>query len=236
VAALGLLVGRMQARPSVDSAAAAGILQRYLAVDDPTPARYRVLRHVDARNDRFDSTAWMDVWVEADGDRLRYDIAAEGGSSYIRSHVFKSTLESERKLYASGDAARSAITLANYQFEPHDPISADDGLVPLRITPRRKDVLLIDGSIFVHPENAELLRVEGRLSKSPSFWTRRVEVVQRYRRVAGFRMPVALQAEASVLFAGRSHFRVAYEYESVNNQRVGDPHPRALDGDVPSAP
>jgi hypothetical protein len=227
---------RMQAAPRVANAAGkSSILQRYLAVEDPSPTQYRVLRHVNASNERFDSAAWMDVWIEADEARgLRYTVAGEGGSDYIRSHVFRSTLENERKLYATGEATRAAIRPENYSFETRDEDS--DGLVSLAIKPRRKDVLLIDGSIFVHPADAELLRVEGRLSKSPSFWTRRVEIVQRYERIAGFRMPVALQAEATVLFAGRSKFRVNYEYESVNGQRVGHPLPRHSGAAVSFAP
>ena len=34
------------------------------------------------------------------------------------------------------------------------------------------------------------MRVEGELAKSPSFWTRRIEVVKQYARVAGLRVPV----------------------------------------------
>jgi hypothetical protein len=62
--------------------------------------------------------------------------------------------------------------------------------------------------------------------KSPSFWTRRVEIVRWFRRVAGVRLPVAVESTANVLIAGRSTFRMDYAYESVNEQHVGDPQPR----------
>jgi hypothetical protein len=89
-------------------------------------------------------------------------------------------------------------------------------------------VLLVDGSIFLNPEDGELVRMEGRLSKPPSFWTRRVEIVRWYQRILGFRMPTALESVANVLVAGVSTFRMSYEYESINGQRVGNPQPRAL--------
>jgi hypothetical protein len=41
-------------------------------------------------------------------------------------------------------------------------------------------------------------------------------------------MPVALESVANVVVAGRSTFRMSYEYETVNGQRVGSPQPRAL--------
>jgi hypothetical protein len=72
--------------------------------------------------------------------------------------------------------------------------------------------------------------MEGRLSKPPSFWTRRVEIVRWYRRIAGVRMPVALESAANVRIAGESTFRMTYEYESINGQRVGAPEARASAG------
>src|SRR5262245_1599474 len=200
------------------------ILQRFFAIDDPAPRSYRALRHLEAENGRFDSTAWMDVWTEADASGFRYHIVEEGGSDYIRTRVFRETLRSEHALWASGAPDRAGFTSQNYVFE--DRGSCPDGLAWLTVKPRRKDVLLVDGSIFLDPHDGDLVRLEGRLSKSPSFWARHVDVVRRYRRIAGVRMPVSLESVASVLVAGTSTFRMTYEYEIINGQRVGDPQPR----------
>ena len=203
------------------------ILQRFLTIDDPTPFNYRALRHLDAQNDRFDSTAWMDVWTEADQTGgFRFQIVGEGGSEYIRTRVFRATLETEKKMWASGAPDRAAVTLDNYVFE--DGGAQPDGLARLDVKPRRKDVLLVDGSIFLRPEDGDLVRMEAKLSKSPSFWTRHVQIVRWYQRFVGVRMPVALESVANVMVAGRSTFRMSYEYETVNSQRVGSPQPRAL--------
>lgn len=210
----------------------AAILQRFLAIGDPPPTDYRALRHLDAHNDRFESSAWMDVWTEADRiNGFRYRIVSEGGSEYIRFHVFVATLEMERKMVAAGEPDHAAFTQENYVFE--DRGEQRDGLVGLSVRPRRKDLLLVEGSIFLRPEDGELVRIEGRLSKPPSFWTRRVEIVRRYQRFAGVRMPVALESVATVLIAGRSTFRMSYEYETVNGQRVGIPQVRAATSPAP---
>jgi len=42
------------------------------------------------------------------------------------------------------------------------------------VKPRRKHVMLIDGALFIEEDSADLVRIEGELSKRPSFWTRRV--------------------------------------------------------------
>ena len=203
------------------------VLQRFLALDDPAPAEYRALRHLDASNDHFEKSAWMDVWTEADrSGAFRYRIVTEGGSEYIRTHVFLATLETERRMWESGAPDRAALTADNYVFE--DRGERCDGLAGLTVKPRRRDVLLFEGSIFLRPDDGELMRIEGRLTKAPSFWTRRVEIVRWYQRFAGARMPVALESVASVLIAGRSTFRMSYDYETVNGHRIGTPVARTL--------
>jgi hypothetical protein len=92
--------------------------------------------------------------------------------------------------------------------------------VRVAIHPRRKDSLLIDGSILLTNDGADLVRMEGQLVKRPSFWTRRVEIVRRYCRIAGVRVPIETGSTADVLFAGRSTFSMGYEYESINGVMV----------------
>jgi hypothetical protein len=205
---------------------ASPLLQRFLALGDPTPTQFRALRHLEARNDKFEKSAWMDVWTEADHAGFRYEVVCEDGSDYIRSKVFRASLDTERDMWAAGIPDESALTSANYVFE--DRGAQPDGLVSLAVTPRRKGVLMVDGSIHLNPDDGELVRMEGRLTKTPSFWTRRVEIVRWYQRIAGFRMPTMLESVANVRIAGESTFRMTYEYESINGQPVGHPQPRTL--------
>src|SRR5262245_38844743 len=132
-------------------------------------------------------------------------------------------------MWTDGSPARAALTLDNYEFA--DGGIATDGLASLMLKPRRKGELLVDGMIFVNPDDGDLVRLEGRLVKSPSFWTRRVEIVRWYKRFAGIRMPIALESVAHILIAGRSTFRVTYDYESVNGQKFGSPQARVLQAD-----
>jgi hypothetical protein len=208
------------ARPA-GASAASPLLERFLSIAEPPIVEYRAVRHLEAQNDRFNSSAWMDVWTETNRDgAFGYRIVDEGGSPYIRSHVFLPALERERQMCGSPDADRAALTDANYVFE--DRREEKGGLAWLMVKPRRKDVVLVEGSIFLNPGDGDLVRMEGRLSKTPSVWTRRVDIVRSYRRLAGVRMPVELESVATLLVAGRSTFRMTYDYETVNGQRVGD--------------
>ena len=150
---------------------------------------------------------WMDAWTEVDpAAGFRYEAAGEGGSAYIRRHVFRAALDAERRMWGEGDPQRAALTLDNYTIE--DRGSNAEGLSSLAVKPRRHDVLLIDGSVFVTPEDGDMVRIEGRLSKTPSFWTRRVDVVRTYDRIVGVRVPVAIESVAQVVIAGRSTFKM----------------------------
>jgi len=163
----------------------------------------------------------MDVWTEGDDNGFRYQVVAEDGSDYIRNRVFRQTLDSERAMWASGALNRASLTAANYAFE--DRGVQPDGSASVSVKARRKDLLLIDGAVFFSPEDGDLVRMEGRLSKTPSFWTRQVQVVRSFRRFNGIRMPVSVESTANVLIAGRSTFRMTYDYESVNGAHVGSP-------------
>ena len=166
----------------------------------------------------------MDVWTEIDASGFRYRIVAEEGSDYIRSRVFREALETERKIWASDAPDKASFSPANYIFEDRGEA---DGLASLLVKPRRKDVLLIDGAIFLRPDDGELLRIAGELAKPPSWWTRHVRVTREFQRFAGVRMPVSLDAVANVRLFGPSTFRAVYEYETVNAERVGTPQIRA---------
>jgi hypothetical protein len=206
------------------------VLQRFLALGDPDPNDFRSLRHLEAESDHFDSRAWMDVWTEADPNGFRYRIVGEGGSDYIRTKVFRASLETERRMWAEGGFDAAAVTSANYVFREG---SRDlDGLATVMVTPRRKDMLLVDGALFVNPDDGDLVRVEGRLAKTPSFWLRRVDVVRRFQRFGAVRMPVSFDAVATMFLFGRSTFSVSYDYERVNGQRVGSPQPRLAFNDT----
>jgi hypothetical protein len=217
------LVGIHARAGSARSSAGPHILERYLAQGDPDPNDFRALRHLEARNDHFDASAWMDVWTDADSSGFRYRVAGEGGSDYIRSKVFREWLENERKMWVENVTPRAAMTPANYMFE--DGCAQSSGLTSFVVKPRRKDTLLVDGSIYVNSDDGDLVRVEGRLTKPPSFWTRSVDIVRWYRRFGGIRLPVALESVAIIRIAGESTFRVTYDYETVNGQRFGSPQP-----------
>jgi hypothetical protein len=214
----GLAAGRETNGKAITDAGQHAVLQRFFALPQTTVHELTAIRRLEARNDHFDKDAWMDVRTQEDATGFRYEVLGEGGSPYIRSNVFRPALQTEEKMWRDGDPARATFSLDNYLFE--DRGAEESGLVWLGVTPRRKDLLLVNGSIFLRPEDGELVRMEGALAKNPSFWTKRVEVVRRYERIAGVRLPVWMQSTAAIRIAGKSTLITTYEYLSVNGQPV----------------
>ncbi len=223
-ASLAVICGVM---PAVQAHQAHGtVLQRFLARGEEPPVEYRALRRLEAQNPKFKQSAWMLVWTEYDHvNGFRYQIVDEGGSAYIRTKVLRAALEGEQKMWTAREPQKASFTHENYEFDSGTAVA--DGLASVAVKPRRKDVLLVEGAIFVQPTDGELERIEGKLSKSPSFWTRRVDVVRRYERKGGVRVPISIESVAHVLIAGRSTFKMTYEYQTINGQHVGDPQPHA---------
>jgi len=211
------------------------IVQRFLARGEEPPVEYRALRRLEAHNPKFKQSAWMIAWTEFDRvNGFRYQIVDEGGSAYIRSRVLRAALEGEQKIWANHEPQKASFTHENYLFD--DGAAAADGLAAVTLTPKRKDVLLVEGALFVQPRDAELTRIEGRLSKTPSIWTRRVDVVRTYERKAGVRVPISIESVAQVLIAGRSTFKTTYEYQTINGQTVGDPQVRSTKSEARGKP
>jgi len=194
-------------------------LVRFLTRPDEPLKTYRAVRHMEAENGRFNLQGSLDAMTTRGADgQFTYTILREEGSDYIRTKVLKSILENEEKLFATGDPSRAAVTASNYELNGAE--AAEPGVVRLIAKPRRREISLVEGSVFVTRQDADLLRVEGRLAKNPSFWTTRVDVVRRYDRIGGIRVPVRLDTTAQIRVAGASTMSMVYDYEMVNGVEI----------------
>lgn len=194
----------------------------------PEPlTRYRAIRRLEAHNERFKKHGWLVALTELSPEQgFTFRILDEGGSASVLGRVLRPVLAGEQALVARGDAARAALTRDNYDWLGAEP--AEAGLVRLLIHPKRRDVTLVDGAVSVTAADADLVAVSGRLSRTPSFWTRRVDVVRRYGRVAGVRVPLQFDSVAQVLVAGRSSMSMTYQYEMVNGVAVAGDDARGI--------
>ena len=220
------LTALVTAEPASSPATFEPVLHRFLSRADEPLVTYRGTRRLEGRNERFNVDGWMEIATELTAEGFHYRVINEGGSDLIRGRVFRGMLENEEEIFANGDMTRSSFTPINYDLTAGDAV--EPGLVRLFARPKRKDITLIDGAVYITDTDADLVRVEGRLAKSPSFWTRRVDVVKQYARVAGLRVPVRVESTAQIRFAGTSTMTMTYDYEMINGVSVAPPQTVAL--------
>ena len=94
------------------------------------------------------------------------------------------------------------------------------GLANVLLSPRRKEPVLVAGTMFLQQRDGILVRLEGRLAKSPSFWVKNVDIVRTYERIDGNVVPVALETKAQVRFLGEATLRMTYVYSEIDGQRL----------------
>jgi hypothetical protein len=194
--------------------------QRFLDRREAPLVGYRAIRRLSASTDRPNISGWVEASTELDPVRgFLYHVTSEGGSEYIRKHVLRKVLAAEQAAQGTAERTGAALTLDNYVFG--EAAEEPSGYLLVPIAPRRRAELLVRG-VMVLSLDADLMRVEGRLSKNPSFWTKRVDVVRRYARVNGIRVPVEMSSRAVLRIVGPSRFTMCIDYELLNGQLVDD--------------
>ena len=191
-------------------------MRQFLQQDD-TQHPYRAVRRLEAEN--RGRRGWLEAVTEYSIENgFTYQVTSEGGSSLVRSKVLRTVLEGEREIIAGGETARSSLALANYAFQPNGVDG--DGLANILLSPKRKERVLVSGTMFLRPDDGDLVRLQGQLAKSPSFWIRNVEIVRSYERIGGVVVPVTLESTAHVRLLGPASLRMTYVYSEIDGRNV----------------
>jgi hypothetical protein len=218
VIAFTLAAGSAVAPASATADFSSNPIYRFFSRSEQPLREYRALRRMHASSEKSSKyEAWLDAWTELKDGKFSYQIVSEHGSDAVRSKVLRTVLAREQELINSGDSGKGDLTAANYEFAEGGRDA--DGAHVVQIKPRRSDVLLVDGRAVLN-DRGELVRVEGKLAKNPSFWTSLVNIVRRYARVGGVRVPVATETTAKVKFVGTAQLDVVYDYHSINGRPI----------------
>ena len=210
--------------PQLGKAQSADLLARFFATDTKPLVQYRARRRLTATTRGGRMHAAMDVLTSLDPEHgFQFQVVSEEGSAIIRRKVLLAALEAEQAALSSDAREQAALTAANYEFLHVSPVLAGQvpvNLVKVDVRPRRKHVMLVDGALFLEADSADLVRIEGELSRRPSVWTRNVRVLREYARIAGVHVPVAMSSTADVLIVGASTFSMTYQYVEINGAPV----------------
>jgi hypothetical protein len=137
-------------------------------------------------------------------NRETYVIQKRSGTSR-GEQVVRGILDHESALVAGGPRSRSAalLTRENYTFTNlgESPIDGSSFYL-VGLVPKRKQKELIAGRAWVDPRTFLIRRIEGELSKSPSWWLKKVFVRLDFSDVSGLWLQSAMEATAEVRFLG----------------------------------
>jgi hypothetical protein len=197
--------------------AEAGMVERFINHIERGPIPYQAVRRLEASSSKLNESAWMEAFTEYSREGgFQYRVLSHGGSERILNRALKGVLDSEKENI--GEWRKGALTRENYHmiFESRTA----DGLLGVQLNPRRRDSRLLDGVAWLTSQSGALVRLEGRLSKSPSFWVRWVSVTRKYAPIHGTMMPAAVESTADVKIAGMSTFSMVYRYAAIDGQSV----------------
>lgn len=207
---LASLVSGGASRPAEAPAlSAAEIVSRLREANQQRDARlasYQVSRRYSLKNELYGKDALMEVEVTFQApDQVRFAVRRQQGSGALNRRVFGRMMEAEQESLRAEMKARSAMTPENYDFRLlGQEVLQGRAAYRLEVTPRRKDTFLVAGLIWVDAQDFAVVRAEGRPSKLPSFWTRKVDFVRTFKKVGPFWLPLRTESVTEVLLFGTS--------------------------------
>ncbi len=127
------------------------------------------------------------------------------GDGFVKSNVIVRLLQSEADHVQKDDATLTAINERNYKLAYKGTGEVNGRLVHIfHVKPRKKRPGLFKGRIFIDVYSGSLVRAEGQVVKSPSFFVKKIEFAQDYTDIGDFTFPVHMHSEAKARVIGRT--------------------------------
>jgi hypothetical protein len=127
------------------------------------------------------------------------------GDGFVKSNVITRLLQSEVEHVQKDDPTLTAISPANYKFSYKGVSRLEERLVHVyQVKPHKKRPGLFKGRIYLDVHSGALVRAEGSVVKSPSFFVKHIEFWQDYTDVQSFTLPVHIHSEAKARIVGRT--------------------------------
>lgn len=219
--------------PAVREASPAGItveeiIGRMLQMDSQRLSalrRYEARRLYVADNRRFNKHAEMEFREEyAHPGQKNFELLSEEGSGYVRRKVIQKMIDAELDSVTDDNRDQTKVTPQNYKFRLLGAEEMDGrSCYVIEVSPKKRKKYLIDGRIWVHQQEFAIVRMEGKPAKNPSFWTRKVHFVRRYKKHGPFWLTDSLESESSVWIAGKSTLKIDYSGYEVNQASASAP-------------
>jgi len=200
---------------SLDSKQIAQAIERAQRNQQEALCSYAVHRTYRLHNKHLHPDAQMDVDVTyTRGQPKQFHITSFKAKGIARRSL-KDLLKNEAE--ADGiDNAKSATAPQNYYLTLFGAESCGDlNCYKLGLRPRKKSKYLVAGTAWVSQKAFMFVRIEGTMSKSPSFWLSRPRIEQQFSNIHGFWLPTFNRSITKVLFVGKAELTIEYSSYSI---------------------
>jgi hypothetical protein len=182
----------MQASPSGPDVQEAQVLQHYLTASETQRAAMHGMRSdvdIDAKLPKLKKEGRMHALRSISKvGQVTYHALGFSGDTTIKKDVIARYLTAE--VQAQGTGQDLSITPANYKFKFHGLQDRDGQHVYVfNVTPRKKEVGLFKGEVWLDPDTCMPLREQGRFVKNPSIFFKRMDFVRTYELHDGVSRP-----------------------------------------------
>lgn len=144
-------------------------------------------------------------------DKKKFTIVSESGSEILRKHVLRKLLEAEQEAASQENRRATAMRPENYDFQLLEvERNADGTFYVLEVTPKKPNKFLFRGRVWVDAKDFAVARMEGEPAKNPSWWTTRIAIDVRYRKVGDFWLLANNHTLSQVRFHGRAVTTINY--------------------------
>jgi len=132
--------------------------------------------------------------------KITYNALNFIGDKRIKNEVIARYLTAETQTPAGPDIS---ITPANYKFK-YKGLQDHEGQTAhvFQVSPRRKQVGLFKGELWIDPQTYMPIRESGRFVKSPSIFLKKVEFVRTYEMKDGLAVPQHIESKVETRIFG----------------------------------
>lgn len=144
------------------------------------------------------------------------------GDKFVKTNIIVRLLQSEVDHVQKQEQSQTAIDSDNYKFSYKGTTELNG--IPVHVydvKPHHRRIGLFKGKIYLDNATGHLLRAQGTITKTPSFFIKKIKFTQDYATVAGFTLPTHIHSEADTRLVGKAVVEVYHR----------DYQPQAASGD-----
>src|SRR5208337_4930016 len=188
-------------------------------------ARLTVVRTYKVENDKNKMLAEAVVLVEYRAPGTETFTSTSGnGSGFVIHRVFQRLMDDEEKRIRINKDPDTLITPENYTLEVVGTDKIGGSVCSIvRAVPKRKETDLFEGKLWIDNQDFAIVKITGRLAKSPSFWIKQVDFVRDYRKIDGFWLLSREEAVSVLRILGKETLTIDYQNYSVNGPGAFQP-------------